>query len=68
MIVCPSFSWLMLTRVLVFQYVFELPTEPKKEYTVMWDYQIGLVRITPFFKAMKLAKVSPHYAHVILVT
>lgn len=56
----------MLTRALVFQYVFELPTEPKKEYTVMWDYQIGLVRITPFFKAMKLAKVSSCY--VIIVT
>jgi hypothetical protein len=25
----------------------------------MWDYQIGLVRITPFFKACKLSKVCP---------
>jgi hypothetical protein len=24
----------------------------------MWDYQVGLVRITPFFKALKFSKVS----------
>lgn len=24
----------------------------------MWDYQVGLVRITPFFKACGYAKVS----------
>lgn len=24
----------------------------------MWDYQVGLVRITPFFKALKWTKVS----------
>ena len=23
----------------------------------MWDYQVGLVRITPFFKALKYSKV-----------
>jgi hypothetical protein len=44
-----------LTRV-VFQYTFMIPDDPK-EYTVMWDYNIGLVRITPFFKSCKYQKV-----------
>ncbi|KAF1813790.1 hypothetical protein P152DRAFT_394050, partial [Eremomyces bilateralis CBS 781.70] len=42
----------------VFQYTFQLPGEDKK-YTVMWDYNIGLVRITPFFKACKYSKTTP---------
>lgn len=29
-----------------------------KDYTVMWDYDVGLVRITPFFKCLGYAKVS----------
>jgi len=41
----------------VFQYTFKLPGEDK-EYTVMWDYNVGLVRITPFFKCCKYSKVS----------
>lgn len=40
----------------VFQYVFKVPGD-EKEYTVMWDYNIGLVRITPFFKCCKYSKV-----------
>lgn len=43
----------------VFQYTFRMPEEPAKEYLVMWDYQVGLVRITPFFKALKYSKVCP---------
>ena len=42
----------------MFTYTFTLPSEPNKDYPVMWDYQIGLVRITPFFKACKYSKVS----------
>lgn len=34
-----------------------MPGDPQKVYTVMWDYQIGLVRITPFFKALEYSKV-----------
>lgn len=44
---------------LVFQYTFVVPEDPDhKLYTVMWDYQIGLVRITPCFKACGFSKVS----------
>ncbi|KAE8447792.1 hypothetical protein EG329_010186 [Mollisiaceae sp. DMI_Dod_QoI] len=42
----------------VFQYVFKVPGD-EKEYTVMWDYNIGLVRITPFFKCCKYSKTTP---------
>ncbi|CAK7215812.1 hypothetical protein SCUCBS95973_002605 [Sporothrix curviconia] len=40
----------------VFQYVFKVPGDDK-EYHVMWDYNIGLVRMTPFFKCCKYSKV-----------
>ena len=40
----------------VFQYTFKMPGEDK-EYNVMWDYNIGLVRITPFFKCCEYGKV-----------
>ncbi|OWP05517.1 hypothetical protein B2J93_7861 [Marssonina coronariae] len=42
----------------VFQYVFRLPGD-EKEYVVMWDYNIGLVRITPFFKCCRYSKTTP---------
>lgn len=51
---------------LVFQYIFRVPGEPNK-FTVMWDYDNGLVRITPFFKACNYSKVrclvidTPHH-------
>lgn len=41
---------------LVFQYTFKIPDQDR-EYTVMWDYNIGLVRITPFFKCCQYSKV-----------
>ncbi|KAL9038142.1 MAG: hypothetical protein Q9180_003309 [Flavoplaca navasiana] len=41
----------------VFQYTFQM-THDDKRHTVMWDYNIGLVRITPFFKALEYPK---HY-------
>ncbi|KAI9851615.1 MAG: hypothetical protein M1838_003209 [Thelocarpon superellum] len=42
----------------VFQYTFKVVGE-HKEYTVIWDYNIGLVRITPFFKCCKYSKTTP---------
>ncbi|CAK7235200.1 hypothetical protein SBRCBS47491_009211 [Sporothrix bragantina] len=42
----------------VFQYVFKVPGDDK-EYHVMWDYNIGLVRMTPFFKCCKYSKTTP---------
>ncbi|RKF59667.1 putative apses transcription factor xbp1 [Golovinomyces cichoracearum] len=42
----------------VFQYMFKIPGFAK-EYTVMWDYNIGLVRITPFFKCCNYTKTTP---------
>ena len=47
---------LVVDPMAVFQYVFKLPGD-ETEYTVMWDYNIGLVRITPFFKCCKYSKV-----------
>jgi hypothetical protein len=40
----------------VFQYTYRRPGE-EKEYVVVWDYNIGLVRMTPFFKSCKYSKV-----------
>lgn len=42
----------------VFQYIFKVPGDDT-EYTVMWDYNVGLVRMTPFFKCCKYSKVTP---------
>ncbi|KAH8167043.1 hypothetical protein CIB48_g1188 [Xylaria polymorpha] len=42
----------------VFQYVFKVPGDDA-EYAVMWDYNIGLVRMTPFFKCCKYPKTTP---------
>ncbi|MCJ1294510.1 hypothetical protein MMC34_006068 [Xylographa carneopallida] len=42
----------------VFQYTFKIPGEDRV-YTVMWDYNVGLVRITPFFKCCQYAKTMP---------
>jgi hypothetical protein len=53
----------LLILIAVFQYTFKVPGDDK-EYAVMWDYNIGLVRITPFFKCCKYSKVaipSPHF-------
>ena len=46
-----------LSMVTVFQYEFKVPRDDRV-YTVMWDYNIGLVRITPFFKCCNHSKVS----------
>lgn len=40
----------------VFQYTFKIPGEDK-EWIVMWDYNIGLVRITHLFKCNEYSKV-----------
>ncbi|KAI1823609.1 hypothetical protein F4861DRAFT_311419 [Xylaria intraflava] len=42
----------------VFQYIFKVPGDDA-EYAVMWDYNIGLVRMTPFFKCCKYPKTTP---------
>lgn len=42
----------------VFQYIFKVPGDGT-EYTVMWDYNVGLVRMTPFFKCCKYSKTMP---------
>lgn len=42
---------------IVFQYTYKRPGE-EKEYVVVWDYNVGLVRMTPFFKSCKYTKVS----------
>lgn len=45
---------------LVLKYEFRRPDgEVPGDFTVMWDYDVGLVRITPFFKCLGFAKVSP---------
>ncbi|KAL8737625.1 MAG: hypothetical protein Q9181_001498 [Wetmoreana brouardii] len=41
----------------VFQYTFQMPHDDKRQ-TVMWDYNNGLVRITPFFKALEYPKAA----------
>lgn len=48
----------MLTVLAVSQYTFVVPGDAEqRKHVVMWDYQIGLVRVTPFFKALKHTKV-----------
>lgn len=41
----------------VFQYNFQRPGD-STEFTVMWDYKVGLVRMTHFFKCCGYSKVS----------
>lgn len=43
----------------MFQYSFKAPGDDS-EYTVMWDYNVGLVRMTPFFKCCKYSKVCAY--------
>lgn len=52
---------------LVFQYTFRVRGNDK-EWTVMWDYNIGLVRITPFFKCLGYAKVCVQRRHMSNIT
>ncbi|KAF9870370.1 APSES transcription factor Xbp1 [Colletotrichum karsti] len=42
----------------VFKYEFKVPGE-ETDFTVMWDYNVGLVRMTPFFKCCKYSKTVP---------
>ncbi|KAK3324679.1 hypothetical protein B0T19DRAFT_236069 [Cercophora scortea] len=41
----------------VFEYDFKVP-ESDTTWTVMWDYKIGLVRTTPFFKCCNYSKTT----------
>jgi hypothetical protein len=45
----------------VFQYTYKRPGE-EKEYVVVWDYNVGLVRMTPFFKSCKYSKVGDKFS------
>jgi hypothetical protein len=52
----------------VFQYTFKVPGD-EREYLVVWDYNVGLVRMTPFFKSCKYTKVcSNHHLALWLLT
>lgn len=42
---------------LVFHYDFKMPGDDTP-FTVMWDYNVGLVRMTSFFKCHGYSKVS----------
>ncbi|KAL9098750.1 MAG: hypothetical protein Q9163_005643 [Psora crenata] len=44
-----------------YQYTFRMPNEDreKEPHAVMWDYNVGLVRITSFFKSLKHSKTMP---------
>ncbi|KAH9428318.1 hypothetical protein MCOR27_010222 [Pyricularia oryzae] len=42
----------------VFQYTYTIP-DTNEEYTVMWDYGCGLVRMTHFFKCRGYTKTVP---------
>ncbi|KAL2127457.1 hypothetical protein VTI74DRAFT_10697 [Chaetomium olivicolor] len=42
----------------VFYYDFKVPGDDTP-YTVMWDYSVGLVRMTPFFKCRGYSKTTP---------
>ncbi|EEA25286.1 hypothetical protein TMatcc_006490 [Talaromyces marneffei ATCC 18224] len=42
----------------VFQYTFKLPGD-EKTWTMMWDYNIGLVRTTHLFKCLDYPKTTP---------
>ena len=57
----------------VFQYTFRYKEKPDedddsrdhsgaKDWVVMWDYNVGLVRITPFFKCQEYQKVHHTYS------
>ena len=49
----------MLIETLVYQYTFRMPgDDPDREpHFVMWDYNIGLVRVTALFKSLNHTKV-----------
>ncbi|EXJ86809.1 hypothetical protein A1O3_03763 [Capronia epimyces CBS 606.96] len=42
----------------VFQYQFKIPGD-SVQYTMLWDYNIGLVRTTPLFKCGNYSKTTP---------
>ncbi|KAI5463272.1 hypothetical protein BGZ63DRAFT_188190 [Mariannaea sp. PMI_226] len=42
----------------VFRYKFTAPGQTT-DYTIMWDYNVGLVRMTPFFKCCQYGKTVP---------
>jgi hypothetical protein len=45
----------------VFQYQFRVPWDEEKNYTMLWDYNTGLVRTTPLFKCCGFGKASKRW-------
>ena len=50
----------------MFQYTFTVPGDERK-YLVVWDYNVGLVRMTPFFKSCKYIKVCSNCRSALLM-
>ena len=50
-----------LISIKVYQYTFRMPDDDrgKDPHAVMWDYNVGLVRITSFIKSLGHSKVIP---------
>jgi hypothetical protein len=48
-------AWNVADAVVAFKYTFQIPRNPAV-FTIMWDYNTGLVRMTPFFKCMGYPK------------
>ncbi|KAF2739651.1 hypothetical protein EJ04DRAFT_540537 [Polyplosphaeria fusca] len=42
----------------VFQFSYKIPDQ-EREWVVIWDYNVGLVKITPFFKSLNYTKTTP---------
>jgi hypothetical protein len=52
----------------VFQYQFRVPWDEEKNYTMLWDYNTGLVRTTPLFKCCGFGKVSQLWLYGLALT
>lgn len=59
---CPQLQpkWQLTLVCVVFQYNFQRPGD-NTEFTVMWDYKVGLVRMTHFFKCCGYSKVRSSF-------
>lgn len=62
---CDPFNSLVW-RSSVFHYTFRYKagSDEEKDWVVMWDYNIGLVRITPFFKCMHGHRKVCYFRHL----
>ena len=53
-------KWKLTLVYAVFQYNFQRPGD-NTEFTIMWDYKVGLVRMTHFFKCCGYSKVRTSF-------